>query len=52
MPSAYAEPVRPMMVVVEIFEANKIEIGTFEFDIFNVVVTNPNAYHTQLIKYE
>ena len=36
----------------EIFEANEIEIGTFEFDIFNVVVTNPNAYHTQLIKYE
>ena len=36
----------------EIFEANEIEEGDFEFDIFRVTVNSVKAYHKQLIRYE
>ena len=36
----------------EIFEANEIQNGNFEFDIFKVTITQANTYHTELIRYE
>lgn len=36
----------------EIFEANEIERGTFEFDIFSVTINSVKTYHQNLVRYE
>ena len=36
----------------EIFEANNIEDGIFEFDIFRVTINSVKTYHNELIRYE
>lgn len=36
----------------EIFEANEIEIGNFEFDIFGVTINSTKTYQRKLIRYE
>ena len=36
----------------EIFEANEIEEGNFQFDIFGVTINSVKTYHKQLIRYE
>lgn len=46
------ESFRYIQQLSEIFEANQITKGTFEFDIFSISINSTKTYHTNLIRYE